>query len=56
MFKNLNIDKVTAAIDLLHLRVQERFPTANLLNVCNELKELSNKAKTNIQHLNKPYI
>jgi len=56
MFKNLNIDKVTAAINLLHLRIQERFPTANLLNVCNELKELSNKAKSNIQHLNKPYI
>ena len=56
MFKNLDIDKVTAAIELLRLRVQERFPTANLLNVCNELKELSNNAKTNIQHLNKPYV
>ena len=56
MFKNLDIDKVTAAIELLRLRVQERFPTANLLNVCNELKELSNNAKANIQHLNKPYV
>jgi hypothetical protein len=56
MFKNLDIDKVTAAIELLRLRVQERFPTANLLNVCNELKELSNNAKANIQQLNKPYI
>ena len=56
MFKNLDIDKVTAAIELLRLRVLERFPTANLLNVCNELEELSNNAKANIQHLNKPYV
>ena len=56
MFKELNVEKVTDAINLLFLRIEERFPTSNLLNVCNELKDLSIIAKANIRHLNKPYI
>jgi len=56
MYKELNIEKIIEAINLLALRIKDRFPDANLLIVCNELKELASKSKINIYQLNKPYI
>ncbi len=55
-YKNLNIEKITEAIHILSLRINDRFPEAGLLKVCKELKELSIASKKNIERVNKPYI
>jgi hypothetical protein len=55
-YKNLDNDKITDAIGLLCLRINDRFPDAGLLKVCKELKELSISSKKNIERINKPYI
>lgn len=56
MYKELNIDKITEIIHTLSLRIQDRFPKADLVNVCNELKELAIKSKATNAHLAKPYV
>ncbi|MEO6302197.1 MAG: hypothetical protein ABIP51_03385 [Bacteroidia bacterium] len=55
-YTNLNIDKISEAIELLSLRIKDRFPEAGLLKVCSELKTLSEVSKENIARVNKPYI
>lgn len=56
MYKELNIDKITEVIQTLSLRIQDRFPKADLVNVCNELKELAIKSKATNARIAKPYI
>ena len=56
MYKELNIETIIEAINLLKLRIKDRFPEANWIVVCNELRELATKCKINIYDLNKPYI
>lgn len=56
MYKQLNIDKIIEIIQTLSLRIEDRFPQADLLNVSNELKELAIKSKANNTQLAKPYI
>lgn len=55
-YKNLDIDKITEAIHILSLRINDRFPEAGLLKVCRELEMLSVSSKANIERINKPYI
>lgn len=56
MYSQLNIDKIIEVVHTLSLRIQDRFPQADLLNVCNELEELAIKSKENNARLTKPYI
>ena len=56
MYKELNIDRITEIIHTLSLRISDRFPQADLVHVCEELKELSIKSKTSNMRLAKPYI
>ena len=56
MYKHLNIDKITDVIQTLSLRIEDRFPQADLLQVCLELKELAIKSKGANLKLAKPYI
>ena len=51
MYKELNIEKIIEAINLLKLRIKDRFPEANLIVVCNELRELATKCKINIYNI-----
>ncbi len=50
------IRKITDAINLLRLRMNDRFPDSNLLKVSEELEGFSKKTEDNIYNLNKPYI
>ncbi|WP_018342326.1 hypothetical protein [Cytophaga aurantiaca] len=56
MYKQLNIDKIIEIIHTLSLRIEDRFPQADLLNVSNELNELAIKSKASNAKLAKPYI
>ena len=56
MYQQLNIDKIIEIIQTLSLRIQDRFPQADLLNVNSELKELAIKSKATNAQLAKPYI
>jgi len=47
MYKQLNIEKIIEIIQTLSLRIADRFPQADLLNVSNALKELAIKSKVN---------
>ncbi len=56
IYRELDIEKIIQAINLLSLRINDRFPVAGLLNVCNELKALACLTKNNIVRVNKPYF
>ncbi len=52
----INIDKILTAIKQLKLRIQDRFPNAHLIEVCNDLETLADKGKTNSLKIKKPFI
>jgi hypothetical protein len=56
MYKQLNIDKIIDVIQTLALRIEDRFPQADLLQVCLELKGLAAISKALNLKLAKPYI
>jgi hypothetical protein len=56
MYSKLNIEKIIDIVHTLSLRINDRFPDADLLNVCNELKSLAVKSKLENIKLQKPYI
>ncbi len=56
MYSKLNIDKIIEIVHTLSLRINDRFPDADLLNVCKELKGLAVKSKAENLKLQKPYI
>lgn len=45
MYKEINIRKVAEAIQLLSLRINDRFPESNLLKVSRELEGLAQKTE-----------
>ena len=56
MFRELDISKISDEIHLLSLRIQDRFPSASLLNVCRELNKLANKGRNTLYEYSKPYL
>jgi len=51
---NLRHDKIIQTIELLELRIQERFPNANLVKLCDDFLLISKNSSKNIEWLAKP--
>jgi hypothetical protein len=55
MYRELDIEQVTATLEALQRRIRERFPEANLLNVCGELLQITEEAKSRTRWILKPH-
>ena len=51
---HLRHDKIVQTIELLELRIQERFPNANLVKLCDDFLIISRNSSKNIEWLAKP--
>jgi hypothetical protein len=52
----LNFDKVTNTIDLLVIRIQERFPNSGLAAVTLQFSTIAKKSRSNIEWISKPNL
>ncbi len=54
MYRKLSLEKTIETIELLRLRIADRFPESGLSNVCGELRDLAKQSSTTIQFISKP--
>jgi len=54
VYRKLSLEKTIETIELLRLRIADRFPESGLSNVCGELRDLAKQSSTTIQFISKP--
>lgn len=55
-YRSLHADKIISTLEKLHARIRERFPNANLGNVCEELVSISRQTQARVQQIEAPNI
>lgn len=53
-YRKLDLQKTIATIDLLKLRIEDRFPESGLYKVCDELGDIAKESTAIIQFISKP--
>src|SRR5260221_11935795 len=56
MYRSLDAGKIVETVSRLRSRIQERFPTASLGRVADDLLHVAEKAGANAQTIARPYL
>ena len=55
-YRSLNADRIEATLELLHQRIQERFPNRGLANLCGQLLDVAREDKRKLAWVAQPNI
>lgn len=50
-YRTLDADKIVATIEQLRMRIEDRFPSAGLLRVCSELRNVASETRARVERI-----